>query len=334
MNWRINLQRYKKKARNVYLCTYNYLIVRDKENQMTIMKKFFLCAVASVLCALSAFAGPETAPSVGAEGEYDVYLLIGQSNMAGRGELDESDAQPIENVYLLDGEGKVVPASNPLNIYSTIRKHTSIQKVNPGYAFSATVAKKTGRKILLVVNARGGTSINEWVKGAESTYRYQDEKTERTLSFYDEALRRTRQALQYGSLKGILWHQGCSDRGDAGYMTKLAGLVKDLRADLGADVPFVAGQLGTWNPKSGKRAAEFNENLTRISDYVPWAAWVSSEGTKPIVTKKSDGKPDLSDPHFDRESQILLGKRYAQKILKMVYGRKLSKKEMKVPSQL
>ena len=38
-----------------------------------------------------------------------------------------------------------------------------------------------------------------------------------------------------------------------------------------------------------------------------------------IVTKKSNGKPDLNDPHFDRKSQIILGKRYADKVLKMCY---------------
>lgn len=285
------------------------------------MRRIFSFAAVLSLCILTACGVARMkSPSVGSNGEYDVYLLIGQSNMAGRGELHEEDMKPMENVYILDVAGKVVPATNPLNMYSSVRKTAAMQKMNPGYMFSRIVAEKTGRKILLVVNARGGTAIKEWMKGAESTNKYWEEKTERTLSFYDEALRRTRQALQYGTLKGILWHQGCADRGNSEYMTQLARMVKDLRSDLGADVPFVAGQLGTWNPKSQARSEKFNDNLTKISKYIPYSDWVSSEGTKPIVTRKSGGKPDLKDPHFDRESQMLLGKRYAQKILKMVYG--------------
>ena len=40
----------------------------------------------------------------------DLFLCIGQSNMAGRGTLDGSkgDFEPMENVYILDTEGNMV----------------------------------------------------------------------------------------------------------------------------------------------------------------------------------------------------------------------------------
>ena len=45
------------------------------------------------------------------ENEYDVFLLIGQSNMAGRGYMIDGDKEVIhKNVYILDTEGNVVPA--------------------------------------------------------------------------------------------------------------------------------------------------------------------------------------------------------------------------------
>ena len=129
---------------------------------------------------------------------YDVYLLIGQSNMAGRGTLLLSDMnEEPENVYLLGAENVPVQATHPFNQYSTIRKSLSMQQMGPGYSFSLKVLEAhPDRKILLVCNARGGTSITEWAKG--STY-------------YSEAVRRTREALKYGELKAILWHQGCAD---------------------------------------------------------------------------------------------------------------------------
>ena len=51
-----------------------------------------------------------------------IYLLIGQSNMAGRAKLEEGDDKPIARCFLLNGEDKWEKATNPLNRYSTIRK--------------------------------------------------------------------------------------------------------------------------------------------------------------------------------------------------------------------
>lgn len=247
---------------------------------------------------------PENTPTE-QQGEYDVYLLIGQSNMAGRGTmLPEDIAAPIEGVYLLDTEGKVVPATNPLNQYSTIRKDMKHQQINPGVAFSKKIYQTTGRKVLLVVNARGGSSISEWAKGKVSS-------AVEGKSFYDEAVRRTRQATAYGPLKAILWHQGESDSNASkvtGYMDKLVELVSNLRSDLGA-VPFVAGEIAPWHTNRNN----FNPIIRTISTKIPDSDWVSSEGCDMLI--------DESDPHFGREGQLLLGERYAEKILKMVYDK-------------
>lgn len=236
------------------------------------------------------------------EDEYDVFLLIGQSNMAGRGTmLPEDLTGPIEGVYLLDTEGKVVPATNPLNQYSTIRKDMKHQQINPGVGFSKRVHAATGRKILLVVNARGGSNINEWVKGKVSS--------DVGLAFYDEAVRRTKQATAHGTLRGILWHQGESNSSNpTGYMDKLKALVSGLRAELG-NVPFVAGEIAPWHTNRDK----FNPIIRTIATEIPNSDWVSSEGC--------DMLKDESDPHFGRNGQLLLGERYAEKILRMVYGK-------------
>ncbi len=279
---------------------------------MTMMKRL-VCYVSMLLTALTigACAEKEADPKE----EYDVYLLIGQSNMAGRGEITEEDKTFIPNVFILDSEGKPVPATNPLNIYSTIRKEDRHQKMGPGAFFARTVAERTGHKVLLVVNARGGSSINAWKKGEISDVKVGNSSSSVQISFYEEAIRRARQAMEYGTLKGILWHQGCQDLKDQEYMTKLTSLVNDLREDLGSDVPFVAGQLGRWRTS----VADFNERITTISEYLTKSDWVSSEGGEPIVD--SNGQPDMTDPHFNRESQKLMGERYAQKILTFVYGK-------------
>ena len=74
-----------------------------------------------------------------AEKDFDVYLLIGQSNMArSRGEFLESDTTTaIEGVWLLDSIGNPIEAVPPINRYSSIRKDIQLQGYAPGMSFHA-----------------------------------------------------------------------------------------------------------------------------------------------------------------------------------------------------
>lgn len=225
----------------------------------------------------------------------DLFLLIGQSNMAGRGAMLATDsAWHPDGVQLLDSTDTPVQATQPLNQYSTIRKQLSMQGVCPGVGFAERLCETTGRPLLLVVNARGGSALQEWVPGSE---------------YYNEAVRRTRQAMQYGTLRAILWHQGESDSGQPDdYLERLAEMVAALRRDLGCgDVPFIAGEIARWH----RNADRFNPVIGRIADRIPNSAFVSSEGCAPLR--------DSLDPHFGRDGQLLLGRRYAEKTIEMCY---------------
>lgn len=242
------------------------------------MKHHLLFFVLAGLCAVSCKS-------------YNVYLLIGQSNMAGRGYMAiEDSSKTIDGVYLLNDKGKAEPASHPLNRYSTVRKNISMQQVGPGGSFGKEMRRKTGKNILLVVNAKGGTSIKEWGKGER---------------LYREAVRRGKAGMKYGKLKGILWLQGCSDaKKIKTYPGSLMELAAALRNDLGVkakDVPFVAGQLPYWRPDF----KDFNEMITNIKEWIPNSDWVS--------TNRLEGRGEKSDPHYNRESQEILGKRFAEK---------------------
>ena len=240
---------------------------------------------------------------------YDVYLLIGQSNMAGRGVFEPTDTlAPLEGVFLLDDKGEAVPAVEPLNRYSTIRKAMHVQGMSPAHSFARQAQARTGRRVLLVVNARGGTSLSQWLPGAPqgrfsgSVNEEADWRGQPMPSFYDEAVRRTRQALEFGELKAILWHQGESDSDSvrvAAYLPTLAGFVASLRSDLGVgeEVPFVAGQIQPGH----ENASLFNPVIARIGEVIPNSFCVSSEGLTALPDKL----------HFTRESQLELGRRYA-----------------------
>ena len=228
---------------------------------------------------------------------YDVYLCIGQSNMAGRGTLIEADTAAVEGVWLLNGEGEPVSARHPMNRYSTIRKDISVQQMSPSFRFATEMYRLNGRKVLLVVNARGGTGVDSWQKDAPVR--------EDRPRYFDEAVRRTREALQYGELKGIIWHQGESDeKNPDGYAERLARMMADLRAELGAgQVPVVVGEIARWLPYTER----INSQIHRAVTLIPMSACVSSEGCGMLR--------DESDPHFNREGELLLGERYAEQMI-------------------
>ena len=233
--------------------------------------------------------------------ELDLFLFIGQSNMAGRGYITDNYKGSIKNVYLLTPTGTMEQARNPLNKYSTIRKRLDLQGVGPAYSFAKAITEKTGHQLGLVVNARGGSSINSWLKGAQDDY-------------YGEVLSRVRKAMKYGKLKAIIWHQGESDsREPELYMEKLKKLVADLRKDLGNEkLPIVVGEIADWRANGTSKA--FNKMLRTVPQHIPYSYCVSSRELVPLVNE--------SDPHFSADSQIILGRRYAEAAYEACYSQK------------
>ena len=234
---------------------------------------------------------PESQPEQNTK--LEIYLLIGQSNMAGRAEIELQDKDSLTNVFLYTGiAGKEwEKAANPLNKYSTVRKELSLQKLGPGYTFARKMAEAAGGKpIGLVVNARGGTALAEWMPGQD---------------LYKEAFKRAMAAMKYGTLKGIVWHQGESDVSKSGeYLEKVAQMIQQLRTDLGVPgLPYIAGQLSEARPER----KVFNSMILMLPDRVAKTGVVTSEGTATI-----------DSTHFNSASQRLMGERYATEMLKLL----------------
>lgn len=235
-----------------------------------------------------------------ADKPYDVYLLIGQSNMAGRGELEPADTTDvIQGVWVLDSVGRPVPAVAPLNRFSTIRKDLRIQGYNPGVEFSRLIHGRTGRPVLLVVNARGGSHIRQWQPGARAGY-------------FDEAVRRTRLAMEHGDLRAILWHQGETDiqKGTPDYPHLFLTMITGLKNELGTgDIPVVLGQVGQWNWADRPDIDRFNDSILPATvALVPNSTYVCSNA---LSRRYKDNE---RDPHFSRDAQRELGRRYADAV--------------------
>lgn len=224
-----------------------------------------------------------------------LFVFLGQSNMAGRAPIEVTDFDAIPNVFLLNIEGEFVEARNPLNIFSSIKKETYMQRLGPAYSFAQAMSRAyPNDSILLVVNARGGTALDLFMKGDDSGY-------------YESTLLRIRKAIQKESgtsLEAIIWHQGESNRESyKDYLSTLNILIDDYRADLGEpDLPLIAGQLGLWNPDYQK----IREQIRLVEQVIPNSHLVSSKGLT-----------NFDRHHFDNQSQKKLGLRYARKYLEI-----------------
>jgi len=222
--------------------------------------------------------------------EKQLFLLIGQSNMAGRGPVEEQDKEIIPHVFMLNKDMAWVPAVDPLHF-----DKPAVAGVGLGRTFSKTLewANPTA-SIGLIPAAFGGTSLDEWKPGGK---------------LYADAVRRTQEAMKSGKLRGILWHQGEADAGTEehvnSYRERFAELVH-LRQDLNApEVPVVVGELGEF--QKGKFTRQLSEQLALIPFTVPHSAFVSSAG----LTDKGDSL------YFSSASAREFGRRYALAFLSL-----------------
>ena len=243
---------------------------------------------------------PGTSPATAAPSEMQIFLLAGQSNMAGRGTPTTEDSVPDPRVLALDRTMAWVPAVDPLHW-----DKPAIVGVGPGRSFALTVAaKEPAARIGLVPAAVGGSPISSWEPGAL------DSATK--THPYDDALARLRIALRAGRVRAILWHQGESDATPAlsvAYAAKLRTLIGRFRTDLGdPTLPFVIGQLGQFDGKPWTAEMQRVDSAHRaIAASVPHVAYVSSEGLR-----------DKGDRlHFDAASQRRFGERYAEAYLRL-----------------
>jgi len=222
---------------------------------------------------------------VWSEPDTAVFLCLGQSNMCGRAPWGAFDEPNDPQLLLLDSLARWIPATNPVNRFSTILTSISRQGLSPAIWFGRVLRDSIpSLTVGLVVNARGATSSSQWVPGT---------------SYYDEAVARAR-SVPSGSLRGILWHQGESDFDDPSrYIKNIVTIVRGLRTDLGqSDLLFVAGEIG---PCDGEEA--INQMLHTLPDSLDNVAIVGAEG----LTLHDDW-------HFDAPSVRILGARYADAV--------------------
>jgi len=190
----------------------------------------------------------------------DLWVLAGQSNMEGHGDL--VDVQPSSpQVHSFDMADRWLVAEEPL--------HTVVSALDPvhwplnaervperltgqplenyvtnrkkgaglGLPFAVEMVARTNVPVGLIPCAHGGTSMDQWSPALK------DREGE---SLYGSMYRRVQAAG--GRVKGVLWYQGESDANPQAAPTfgpKFEAFVKAVRADFNQpDLPFYYVQIG------------------------------------------------------------------------------------------
>ena len=219
------------------------------------------------------------------------FIMLGQSNMAGRGDFGEVPEIVNPNCFMLRN-GRFIPMSEPINpdrkIWGDFHSGVGLAA-----SFADEFAKNFGENVGLIPCADGGTYISEWQPGEV---------------LFDNAVNQAKLAQRSSEIVGILFHQGENDSIDEDDVKKYAKRFKNTidtlkkELHLSNDIPVIIGALGDFvgDYQGGKlkHFKEINKILSELS--AEYGVFVSAEG----LTCKEDGI------HFNSTSYREFGKRY------------------------
>lgn len=216
------------------------------------------------------------------------FLMVGQSNMSGRGFLKDVPLICNEHIKVMrNGLWQIM--MEPIN-YD--RPYAGI---GPAASFAAAWCRKNENKeIGLIPCAEGGASLDDWsVDGL----------------LFRHAILQAKLAQQSSKLEGILWHQGESDSTSGFYKLyneKLSKIIEAFRRELGEpDIPVIIGGIGDYLGSGFlgmyfPEYSEVNQKLLEFSNNHKNCYFVTASG----LTPNPDGI------HLNAVSQRIFGLRY------------------------
>lgn len=221
------------------------------------------------------------------------FLLVGQSNMVGRGFL--RDALPVDMSHI-----KVFKDGEWLQLIRPKDPEKKLKGVCLAESFGERYAKDFKVDVGLLCCAAGGTCIDQWRVGGD---------------LFENACEVATLAMQTSRIAGILWHQGESDCEDdlfPVYEEKLTAVLDAFRKRLDLyDVPMIVGGLGDYlgsmNPLPRYQNYIYINNA--ISSYAkrrPLTEFVSAQGLL----------PNEDNLHFNSHALYELGIRYYEAFCK------------------
>lgn len=284
-------------------------------------RKFLLASAASAAAGLTAPVAELMAreQAATANPDFHVYLAFGQSNMEGFPGIEPADTTGIDPRFRMLAavdfpnlnrvRGEWYEAMPPL-----CRPGTGLCPAD--YFGRTLVAALPSRITVGVVNvAVAGCKIELFDKATSQEYAGTVAPWMTNIinlyggSPYQRLVDMGKRAQQTGVIKGILLHQGESNPNDATWPAKVAGIYRNLIADLAlnaAEVPLLAGE--TVNADQQGATANMNAIIAGLPATLPNSYVISSKGC--------EARRDRL--HFTPAGYRELGKRYGERMLDLL----------------
>ena len=233
-------------------------------------------------------------------------ILMGQSNMVGRGWQSAVELIDNDRILEMNADGEWLKMEEPLRMNDTDRE----DEVSLGASFADAFVDTFDCEIGLVPVAKGGTSIYWWQK---------DYSGSNDSDLYENAVTYAKKAQETSEICAILWHQGENDANGitpAVYATQLKKLLDNFIADVGLDkdkIVIITGEVGPWD---NLKNANINDGLASIADegYYKNFGIAQHEG---LTNIEKNGV----EAHFDSPSLRVLGYRYFENFYEALTGR-------------
>src|SRR5690606_39194426 len=237
------------------------------------------------------FPKTETKPSVLPKKENVwVFILAGQSNMAGRGKVEPSDTIPDPRILSINKSGDLILAKEPLHFYEP-----GMAGLDCGLSFGKTLLPSIPDSVslLIIPAAVGGSAIGQWI----------DDETFREVPLLMNFKEKVALAKQHGTIKGILWHQGENDaikpETIAVHQRQLKKLFKIFRKEVGKKrLPIFLGDLASFSAND----ANWQKINVQIGGFV-------AADRHAYLIKTADLNHNGDRIHFDSEGLRRMGER-------------------------
>ena len=216
-------------------------------------------------------------------------LLLGQSNMAGRGDLGDVEVIDDDRIFMIRD-----------NSWTKMVEPIHTDKTAAGIGLAASFAKgfvdAFDCEVGLIPGAYGGTSLGDWAVNG---------------TYYTRALEMAKAAQKDSEICAILWHQGESNQSSSSnYANKLKVILDSFITDLNLDaeqIVIVSGELGEFRTDA---RLNINNALQELKSMYSRYDVATAEGLK--------AKADQT--HFNSESLRVFGYRYFNIFHKFITG--------------
>jgi Carbohydrate esterase, sialic acid-specific acetylesterase len=244
------------------------------------------------------------------QGKLKLFVLAGQSNMSGMGDIPEFRSEPNPRIYVFGNDYHWKLAKEPVDDSSNQVDLVSEDRsagVGPTISFATTLLEQNPDMVIgLIPCAKGGSSIHEWRRNLNDN------------TLYGSCLKRVRAASVMGEIAGLLYFQGEIDAVDPRehpnrtllpnrWSDEFVALIRDWRGDLNLPVlPVIFAQIGTnTEPERFKNWTVVKKQQCKVR--LPFSAMIAT-----------DDLPLKDYVHFTTESYQIIGRRFAKAYIQLL----------------